>query len=66
MKGLSSGPEQAHEDEEKQQRAHSGEGVDDLPDALGMVETEPVAELDSQPPDREEPRRRVVAPGGSG
>ena len=47
MKGLSSGPEQAHEDEEKQQRAHSGEGVDDLPDALGVVETEPVAELDS-------------------
>ena len=36
------------------------------PDALGVVETELLAELDPHAADREEPRRRVVAPGAIG
>ena len=63
---LSPGPEQAHEGEQEEQRGDRRQRVEDLPDPLRMVEPEGLAELDRHAADREEPGRRVVAPGAVG
>ena len=65
VQDLASGPEEPHEHEQQQQRADRRERVGQLPDPLGVVEPEPVAELDPDAADGEEPGRRVVAPGPS-
>ena len=64
VEDVTPGPQQAHEGEQEQQRAHRRKSVDDLSDALRMDEPEALAELDPDAAHREEAGRGVVAAGG--
>jgi hypothetical protein len=61
VKTASTRPELAHQHQEQDHRPRRGERVDDLPDALRVLETEILAEEDARPADSEESGRRVGA-----
>ena len=63
MQHLPARPEQPDEHEQKEDSADRRDRVCQLSDPFGVVEPQPVAELDPDAADGEEAGRRVVAPG---